>query len=88
MIAAKADVGKLVDAGAILDLTDLIEEHAPNIKKMLGDKIVRTKYNLDDQAIYAIPTHSSVDEKKIKADGALNSNTVSSRRLDILKYVR
>ncbi|MEK8212061.1 ABC transporter substrate-binding protein [Paenibacillus sp. FSL L8-0463] len=69
LIAAKADVGKLVDAGAILDLTDLIEEHAPNIKKMLGDKIVRTKYNLDDQAIYAIPTWSSVDEKKIKADG-------------------
>ncbi|GGG08829.1 ABC transporter substrate-binding protein [Paenibacillus albidus] len=69
LIAAKADVGKLVDAGAILDLTDLIEEHAPNIKKMLGDKIVRTKYNLDDQAIYAIPTWSAVDEKKIKADG-------------------
>ncbi|KWX88785.1 ABC transporter substrate-binding protein, partial [Paenibacillus riograndensis] len=46
LIAAKADVGKLVDAGAILDLTDLIEKHAPNIKKMLGDKIVRTKYSL------------------------------------------
>ena len=68
LIAAKADVGKLVDAGAILDLTDLINEHAPNIKKMLGDKIVRTKYSLDDQAIYAVPTWSAVDEKKIRAD--------------------
>ncbi|AWB45537.1 ABC transporter substrate-binding protein [Paenibacillus sp. CAA11] len=69
LIAAKADVGKLVDAGAIIDLTDLIDKHAPNIKKMLGDKLVRTKYSLDDQAIYAVPTWSAVDEKKIKADG-------------------
>ncbi|GIO29810.1 ABC transporter substrate-binding protein [Paenibacillus albilobatus] len=69
LIAAKADVGKLVDAGAVIDLTDLIDKHAPNIKKMLGDKLVRTKYSLDDQAIYAIPTWSAVDEKKIKADG-------------------
>ncbi|CAM3555429.1 ABC transporter substrate-binding protein [Paenibacillus lupini] len=69
LIAAKADVGKLVEAGAVLDLTDLIDKYAPNIKKMLGDKLVRTKFSLDDQAIYAIPTWSSVDEKKIKADG-------------------
>jgi putative aldouronate transport system substrate-binding protein len=69
LIAAKADVGKLVDAGAIIDLTDLIDKHAPNIKKMLVDKLVRTKYSLDDQAIYAIPTWSAVDEVKIKADG-------------------
>lgn len=69
LIAAKADVGKLVDAGAILDLTDLIDKYAPNIKKMLGDKLVRTKYSLDDQSIYAIPTWSSVDEKKFRTDG-------------------
>ncbi|WP_405108598.1 ABC transporter substrate-binding protein [Paenibacillus sp. FSL K6-1217] len=69
LIAAKADVGKLVDAGAVLDLTELIDKHAPHIKKMLGDKLVRTKYSLDDQAIYAVPTWSSVDEKKFKADG-------------------
>jgi putative aldouronate transport system substrate-binding protein len=69
LIAAKADLGKIVDVGAVLDLTDLIEEHAPNIKKMLGDKIVRAKYSLEDQAIYAIPTWSAIDERKFKADG-------------------
>ncbi|MCM3000019.1 ABC transporter substrate-binding protein [Paenibacillus cellulositrophicus] len=69
LIAAKADVGKLVEAGAVIDLTDLIDKYAPNIKKMLGDKLVRTKYSLDDQAIYAIPTWSAVEEKKFKADG-------------------
>ncbi|GIP55376.1 ABC transporter substrate-binding protein [Paenibacillus vini] len=68
LIAAKADLGKLVDVGAVMDLTDLIEEHAPNIKKMLGDKIVRAKYSLDDQSIYAIPTWSSIDERKFKAE--------------------
>lgn len=69
LIAAKSDVGKLVDAGAVIDLTDLIDKHAPNIKKMLGDKLVRAKYSLEDQAIYAVPTWSAVDEKKFKADG-------------------
>jgi putative aldouronate transport system substrate-binding protein len=69
LIAAKADVGKLVDAGAVLDLTELIDKHAPNIKKLLGDKLVRTKYSLDNQAIYAVPTWSAVDERKFKADG-------------------
>ncbi|KWX72302.1 ABC transporter substrate-binding protein [Paenibacillus jilunlii] len=69
LIAAKADVGKLVDAGAVIDLTELIDKHAPNIKKMLGDKLVRTKYSLEDQSIYSIPTWSAVDEKKFKADG-------------------
>ncbi|GIP58889.1 ABC transporter substrate-binding protein [Paenibacillus woosongensis] len=68
LIAAKADIGKLVDVGAILDLTDLIEEHAPNIKKMLGDKIQRAKYSLEDQAIYTIPTWSAIDERKLKPD--------------------
>ncbi|MNX83749.1 Bacterial extracellular solute-binding protein [compost metagenome] len=69
LIAAKADVGKLVDAGAVIDLTELIDKYAPNIKKMLGDKIVRTKYSLDDPSIYVIPTWSAVEEQKIKADG-------------------
>ncbi|MCY7558657.1 MAG: ABC transporter substrate-binding protein [Paenibacillus macerans] len=69
LIAAKSDLGKLIDVGAVLDLTDLVDKHAPNIKKMLGDKIVRIKYSLDDPAIYAIPTWSSVDERKFKAEG-------------------
>lgn len=68
LIAAKADLGKLVDVGGVLDLTDLIEQHAPNIKKMLGDKIVRAKYSLEDQSIYAIPTWSAVEEKKFRAE--------------------
>ena len=41
MISAKGEIGKLVDAGAVIDLTDLIEEHAPNIKRVLGENLAR-----------------------------------------------
>ncbi|MNJ52153.1 Bacterial extracellular solute-binding protein [compost metagenome] len=34
MIFAKGNLSTLVDAGLVMDLTDLIEEHAPNIKKI------------------------------------------------------
>lgn len=69
IISAKNDISKLVDAGAMLDLTDLIEEHAPNIKKVLGDNIKRARYSDDDHAIYAIPTYSAVDHQYFNAGG-------------------
>ena len=34
IIFPKGNLSKLVDAGAMLDLTDLIEEHAPNLKNL------------------------------------------------------
>jgi putative aldouronate transport system substrate-binding protein len=69
IISAKGDIGKLVDAGAVLDLTDLIEQHAPNIKRVLGDYLVRAKYTNEDQSIYAIPTWAAVDEERFVAGG-------------------
>jgi len=69
LISAKGNIGKLVDAGALLDLTDLIEEHAPNIKRVLGDYLVRAKFTLEDQSIYAIPTWAAVGHEKFVAGG-------------------
>ncbi|TFE30084.1 ABC transporter substrate-binding protein [Cohnella luojiensis] len=69
IISAKGDIGKLVDAGAVIDLTDLIEQHAPNIKRVLGDNLARAKYTNEDQSIYAIPTWAAVDEKRFVAGG-------------------
>ncbi len=40
LIYAKGDAASLIDAGALLDLTDLIEEYGPNIKKMYGDSLI------------------------------------------------
>ena len=69
LISAKGDIGKLVDAGAVIDLTDLIDKYAPNIKKVLGDYMVRAKYTNEDQAIYAIPTWAAADEQRFVAGG-------------------
>ncbi|MEO3944250.1 ABC transporter substrate-binding protein [Gorillibacterium sp. CAU 1737] len=69
IISAKGDIGKLVDAGAVIDLTELIDKYAPNIKRVLGDNLARAKYTNEDQSIYAIPTWSAVDEKKFVAGG-------------------
>ncbi|MBU5672314.1 ABC transporter substrate-binding protein [Paenibacillus brevis] len=68
-IFAKGSLSKLVDAGLVLDLTDLIEEHAPNIKKILGDNMNRMKYSNDDQSIYQITTNMGVDQQSFDAGG-------------------
>ncbi|MFC5649098.1 ABC transporter substrate-binding protein [Paenibacillus solisilvae] len=69
IIAAKGDIGKLVDAGAVMDLTELIDKYAPNIKKVLGDYMVRAKYTNADQSIYAIPTWAAANEERFVAGG-------------------
>ncbi|WP_435921342.1 ABC transporter substrate-binding protein [Paenibacillus sp. DYY-L-2] len=67
LIYAKGELGKLVDAGAIIDLTDLIDKHAPNIKKVMEKNMNRMKYSNDDPAIYSIPTNVGVDEQVFDA---------------------
>ncbi|SDZ18977.1 putative aldouronate transport system substrate-binding protein [Evansella caseinilytica] len=61
-ILPKGDGDLLVDAGAMLDLTDLIEEHAPNIKAMYGDYLKRMRWSEDDHSIYFLAT-AGVDEE-------------------------
>ncbi|MDO7907888.1 ABC transporter substrate-binding protein [Paenibacillus sp. JX-17] len=69
LVSAKADVSKLVDAGAMIDLTDLINQYAPNLKKLYGDQMNRLKYSNDDQAIYVIPSYNAVDQKYFESGG-------------------
>lgn len=57
MIYAKGDAGSLIDAGALIDMTDLIEEYGPNIKKMYGDEFDKLKYSEDDPAIYQLSSY-------------------------------
>lgn len=68
-IIPKGDLSKLVDAGAMLDLTDLIDQHAPNIKRMFGDQMKRLRYSEDDHAIYVIPSYDGVNKKTFEAGG-------------------
>jgi putative aldouronate transport system substrate-binding protein len=72
IIMPKGTTGALIDAEAMLDLTDLIEEHAPNIKKVLGDQIKRLRYSVEDQSIYFIPTLDTIGQVYFDAGGPFN----------------
>jgi putative aldouronate transport system substrate-binding protein len=63
IIYAKGELGKLVDAEAIIDLTDLIDKYAPNIKKVMSKDMNRMKYSKENQVIYSIPTNTGVDQQ-------------------------
>ena len=47
----------LIEAGALLDLTDLIEEYGPNIKKLYGENYSRLKYSEEDPSIYQLASN-------------------------------
>ncbi|OMF41990.1 MULTISPECIES: ABC transporter substrate-binding protein [Paenibacillus] len=67
LIFPKGNLTRLVDAGAMIDLTDLIEEHAPNLKKIYGEHFNRLKYSNDDPSIYWIPTNGAIDQVSFDA---------------------
>ena len=58
LIYAKGDASSLIEAGALIDLTDLIEEYGPNIKKLYGDELEKLKYSKDDPSIYQLSSYS------------------------------
>lgn len=58
MIYAKGDAGSLIEAGALIDMTDLIEKYGPNIKKMYGDEFEKLKYSEDDPSIYQLSSYA------------------------------
>ncbi len=57
IIYAKGDAGSLIDAGVLIDMTDLIEEYGPNIKKMYGDEFEKLKHSEDDPSIYQLSSY-------------------------------
>lgn len=61
LILPKGNAAKLVEAEALIDLTDLIEKYGPNLKKIYGDYFNRLKWSNEDEAIYILPT-SQVDQ--------------------------
>lgn len=61
-ILPKGDGGLMVDAGAMVDLRPLIEEHGPNIQEVYGDYLDRMTWSEEDDAIYFIGT-AAVDQE-------------------------
>ncbi|RUS46555.1 ABC transporter substrate-binding protein [Cohnella sp. AR92] len=69
LISPKTSISKFVDAGAVIDLTDLIDKYGPNIKKVYGDQLKRLRYSNDDHAIYVLPTYDGVGKTYFNAGG-------------------
>jgi len=53
----------LVEAGAYIDLTNLIDKYAPNIKKLYGDYLKRLRWSLDDKSIYFLGSFGVNDQQ-------------------------
>ena len=70
LIFAKAGTVDLVDAGALIDLTDLIEQYGPNIKNLFGDSLSRLKYSQEDESIYTLGV-AGVGALKYSTDGSM-----------------
>ncbi len=54
IIYAKGSATDLYEAGAYIDMTDLIEQYGPNIKKMYGDEYEKLKWGEGDDGIYQL----------------------------------
>ncbi|ENH97836.1 ABC transporter substrate-binding protein [Gracilibacillus halophilus YIM-C55.5] len=57
LIYAKGDIGKLIEAGGVIKLDDLIEEKGDHLKAMYGDQIDRLRNSIDDPSIYTVGTY-------------------------------
>ncbi|SER51471.1 putative aldouronate transport system substrate-binding protein [Gracilibacillus ureilyticus] len=57
LIFAKGDIGKLIEAGGVIKLDDLIEEKGENLKAMYGDQINRLRNSIEDPSIYTVGTY-------------------------------
>lgn len=63
IIFAKGSAGSLIEAGALIDMTDLIEEYGPNIKKLYGEEFDKLKYSPEDPSIYQFSAYVVGGEK-------------------------
>ena len=69
MIYAKGSATDLYQAGALIDMTDLIEKYGPNIKKMYGAEMEKLKWSQDDPGIYQL-SYAGVNQKTMTTGGS------------------
>lgn len=69
MIYAQGSATDLYQAGALIDMTDLIEKYGPNIKKMYGAEMEKLKWSQDDPGIYQL-SYAGVNQKTLTTGGS------------------
>lgn len=68
LIFAKGSATDLYEANALIDMTDLIEQYGPNIKKMYGDELEKLKWSAEDDGIYQL-SYAGVNAQTLKTGG-------------------
>ncbi len=57
LIFAKGDSDALVYAGALIDMSDLIDQYGPNIKALYGEEYNKLRYTKEDPGIYQLSSN-------------------------------
>ena len=81
MIYAKGSATDLYQAGALIDMTDLIEKYGPNIKKMYGAEMEKLKWSQDDPGIYQL-SYAGVNQKTLTTGGSCQIQWAASKEND------
>jgi len=100
LIYAKGDIGKLIEAGGVIKLDDLIEEKGDNIKAMYGDQLDRLRNSIDDPSIYTAGTYgvesaywatsgtTSIQLEVLRELGYPEINTVEDYENALTEYIK
>ena len=100
MIYAKGDIGKLIEAGGVIKLDDLIEEKGQNLKAMYGEQLDRLKNSIDDPSIYTVGTYgvesaywatsgtTSIQLEVLRELGYPEINTVEEYEKALTEYIK
>ncbi|MCM1193518.1 MAG: extracellular solute-binding protein [Butyrivibrio sp.] len=62
LIFAKGDSNILIDNGALIDMSELIEEYGPHIKALYGGEYDSLRYSKEDPAVYQLCSNKVGDE--------------------------
>ena len=81
MIYAKGSATDLYQAGALIDMTDLIEKYGPNIKKMYGAEMEKLKWSQDDPGIYQL-SYAGVNQKTLTTGGSCQIQWAALKETD------
>lgn len=62
LIFAKGDSNILIDNGALIDMSELIEEYGPHIKQLYGEEYDSLRYSKEDPSIYQLCSNKVQNE--------------------------
>lgn len=69
LIFAKGEAGELIENGSLIDLSNLIDQYGPDIKKLYGEDYEKLKYSEEDPSIYQLCC-SRVQNKILSTSGS------------------